>query len=182
MTGETRPLIVTARFDPETFSILDRLRRTHFPPARNVLSAHLTLFHALPGERLTDAIRALTAAAATQSDFAVTFKGFRSLGRGVALDVHAPALIDVRRHIASDFAGALTAQDQNGFRPHVTIQNKVSPEAARRLLAALAAGFTPWTGCATGLLLWRYLDGPWKLEAKMPFADGLQKPQVCEPA
>ena len=33
----------------------------------------------------------------------------------------------------------LTRQDAGGFRPHVTVQNKVSPETARWLLDALRA-------------------------------------------
>ena len=32
----------------------DRLRELHFPPERNYLSAHLTLFHKLPGKRATE--------------------------------------------------------------------------------------------------------------------------------
>ena len=38
----------------------------------------------------------------------------------------------------------LTAQDRQGFRAHVTIQNKVTPEVARSTLAALSAVFTPF--------------------------------------
>jgi len=41
-------LIVAAEFAPADFAWLDRLRRAHFPPERNLLPAHLTLFHALP--------------------------------------------------------------------------------------------------------------------------------------
>ena len=41
-------LIVTAELAREDFAWLDRLRRAHFPPDRNHLSAHLTMFHALP--------------------------------------------------------------------------------------------------------------------------------------
>jgi len=40
------PLIVTAELAPEDFAWLDALRRHHFPPERNQLRAHLTMFHA----------------------------------------------------------------------------------------------------------------------------------------
>ena len=41
-------LIVTAEMGAEEFAWLDSLRRRHFPPERNQLPAHLTMFHALP--------------------------------------------------------------------------------------------------------------------------------------
>ena len=44
----TEPLIVTADFAPADLAFLDAERRAHFPPHRNILPAHLTLFHALP--------------------------------------------------------------------------------------------------------------------------------------
>ena len=44
----------------------------------------------------------------------------------------------------------------------MTVQNKVTPERARTLLAELAAGFAPYDVTATGLGLWRYLGGPWE--------------------
>ena len=43
------PLILTLALDGATFAPLDALRRPHFPPERNLVPAHLTLFHALPG-------------------------------------------------------------------------------------------------------------------------------------
>jgi hypothetical protein len=46
-----QPLILTLRMDERSQERFDRLRETHFPPERNYLRAHLTLFHKLPGER-----------------------------------------------------------------------------------------------------------------------------------
>ena len=45
-----QPLIVTLTLDAPARERFDALRRRHFPPERNHLAAHLTLFHALPGE------------------------------------------------------------------------------------------------------------------------------------
>jgi hypothetical protein len=42
-----RSFILTAELDPASFAWLDWLRREHFPPERNLLPAHLTLFHRL---------------------------------------------------------------------------------------------------------------------------------------
>ena len=55
------------------------------------------------------------------------------------------------------------AQDQQGYRPHITIQNKVTAEQARRLYTKLADSWEPFLAVGEGLLLWRYLGGPWAL-------------------
>jgi hypothetical protein len=52
--GAAQPLILTLQMDERSQERFDRLRELHFPPERNYLSAHLTLFHKLPGERETE--------------------------------------------------------------------------------------------------------------------------------
>ncbi|MBW1279601.1 2'-5' RNA ligase family protein, partial [Escherichia coli] len=73
--------------------------------------------------------------------------------------------------LARSFAAVLTAQDRQGWRPHVTVQNKVTPETARALHADLAFGFTPFRFTAPGLLLWRYLGGPWAQRTSFVFGE-----------
>ncbi len=50
----------------------------------------------------------------------------------------------------------------SGVKPHVTVQNKVSPERARALREQLLATFSPFEVEGVGLSLWRYLGGPWE--------------------
>ena len=168
---DERPLIVSLKLDAAAFARLDGLRRAHFPPALNRLSAHLTLFHHLPGERLADACADLAAVAA-RAPLRLRVSGLRSLGRGVALDVEGSGLMEVRRELARRWAPHLGAQDRQGFRPHVTIQNKVDPAEARALRDRLADGFAPWEATGEALQLWRYLGGPWAAEAELPFRGG----------
>ncbi len=56
----------------------------------------------------------------------------------------------MRDQLADDFHGLLSAQDQGGWRPHVTIQNKVAPKMARVLLADLEKEFRPRALAITG--------------------------------
>ena len=42
------PLLITAELPRDVFAWVDALRRAHYPPERNRLGAHVTLFHALP--------------------------------------------------------------------------------------------------------------------------------------
>ena len=65
------------------------------------------------------------------------------LGGGVAFRVISPDLDQLRSELAADFHGLLGAQDAGGWRPHVTIQNKVPPKEARALLAMIKGEFRP---------------------------------------
>jgi 2'-5' RNA ligase len=166
--AEHLPLIVTADLDPGAMAFLDGLRRAHFPPERNHLAAHVTLFHALPGER-EDAVAADLAAAAARPAFDVAVTGVRLLGRGVAYTLESAELAALRDRLAGAWAPWLTPQDRQRHAPHVTVQNKVEPAVARALHARLQAAFTPERVPATGLGLWRYLGGPWERVAGYPF-------------
>lgn len=163
-----RPLIVTLLLDDDAQQRFDRLRAEHFPPERNHLQAHVTLFHALPGEHL-DAVRAELAQVADREAFDVAVTGLRSLGRGVAFQLESPELAGLRNRLAAAWRPWLTRQDQQRHSPHVTVQNKVDPAVARALHQRLLAGFAPYTVRSRGLGLWRYLGGPWEPLAEWPF-------------
>ena len=91
------------------------------------------------------------------------------LGGGVAFRVVSDELDAIREAIADHFHGLLSAQDSGGWRPHVTIQNKVAPRAARTLMAELATSFQPCPLGVVGLSLHRYLGGPWEKIATYKF-------------
>ena len=96
--------------------------------------------------------------------------GVRFLGGGVAYDVASPELDRVRAGLARESEPWLTRQDRQPFRPHVTVQNKVSPERARGLHTALTAAFSPYVVQAQGLELWHYLGGPWRHDRSSTFS------------
>ncbi len=171
------PLILTLALAARDQARFDRLRQTHFPPERNVIQAHVTLFHHLPGDAL-DPIRADLDACCVIPPFPVAVTGLRSLGRGVAFSLASAELAALRRSLAQHWHADLTAQDRQGFRPHITVQNKVAPEQARLLLSQLTADFSPFEIQAEGLLLWRYRGGPWELETSVPF----RAPPAAPPA
>lgn len=161
MTGSNAaPIIVSALFGADDFAWLDGLRRAHFPPERNQLAAHLTLFHHLPpslAPELKQRLVQITRSAAPAAMAAAVI----NLGRGVAIRIDSPGLSIIRAELAQAFAGLLTPQDAAGWRAHVTVQNKVAPEAARALHATLAADFSPRPIAIIGLAAWWYQGGPW---------------------
>ena len=155
------PLIVTAELGKADFAWADDLRRRHFPPERNQVPAHLTLFHALPPsceEEVRRAIKRVCAAPPPRAEIA----SLMNLGRGVAYRVRSADLDAIRDELASGFHGLLTAQDSGGWAPHITIQNKGEPSAARGLMTSLQKTFAPRPLAIRGLLLFRYLGGPWE--------------------
>ncbi len=168
------PYVLTVLLDAASQERFEALRREHFPPGRNVVSAHVSVFHALPpGDTTPDAVRAVLAGLAPHPSV-MTVTGVRSLGRGVAYTLDAPGVAPVRSALARAFEGGLTPQDRQPWRPHVTVQNKVTPAAARALLERLSAGFTPFEVVAEGLLLWRYRGGPWEPAGEIRFG---QRPE-----
>lgn len=154
-------LIVTAELGRADFAWLDGQRRTYFPPERNQLAAHLTMFHALPPSGEAE-IRAVLARQAAAPPPRALIGGLMNLGRGVAYRVVSEELERVRGEIAGHFHGLLTAQDAQGWRPHVTIMNKAEPAAAKALLKELESSFVPRPLAVRGLGLHRYLGGPWE--------------------
>jgi 2'-5' RNA ligase len=164
------PFIITLELDPQSFEILDALRKEHFPPARNLLSAHITLFHKLPGDQEIDLTKTLRTLSEAISPFSLMFSDLRFLGKGVAVNVESPELLEVRKKLALAWAEWLEAQDKQPYKPHVTVQNKVSSEEARTLFEHLKNEWLPVTGRGEGLLLWRYLGGPWELVEKFSFS------------
>ena len=152
-------LTVTAEIAPRDLAWLDQLRRTYYPAERNRLPAHLTMFHALPPSSEGEVRRALARHGLERPPQA-SIEGLMDLGGGVAFRIVSTDLDRIRRELASDFHGLLSAQDAGGWRPHVTIQNKVDPRVARALVARLEADFRPRPLAVGGLGLHRYLDGP----------------------
>ena len=165
------PLIVTAHLDAASFAILDGLRRRHFPAKLNRIPAHVSLFHKLPGEELAAVAATLESLCGGGESFDLEPTGLRSLGGGVAIEYAAPELSRLRASLAQAWLAWLSAQDRQGFKAHVTIQNKVPPETARKLLAALREDCEPPVCRVEGVELWRYLDGPWERIETFRFAD-----------
>jgi hypothetical protein len=164
------PIIVTTSLAPEDFAWADGLRRKHYPPDRNQLPAHLTLFHHLPPSALDSLKRLLSAEARSTTRPLARITRLISLGQGVALAVESPGLVTIRARIADTMHGQLIPQDQAAWRPHITIQNKVPPSAARALLQSLRAEFRPRPIEIIGLALHYYRGGPWEPIAESKFS------------
>ena len=161
-------VIVTAELAQGDFSWLEGLRRAYYPAERNQVPAHLTMFHALPPSSETE-LRARLARVIRRPPPSATIAGLMDLGGGVAFRIVSPELDDIRDELAADLHGLLGAQDSGGWRPHITIQNKVAQKVARALKESLEQTFRKRSLAIGGLGLHRYLEGPWERLAMYPF-------------
>ena len=156
-------LIVTAMLGRGDATRLTQERTAYFPPERNYLDAHLTMFHAIPPSCEAEAVSLLTRIANDCKPPRARLSELISLGKGVAHKVESDELRRIRDLIADHFHGMLSAQDSGLWRPHITIQNKVKPFEAKALLDEKRVSFEPRPLELAGLELHRYLGGPWEL-------------------
>ncbi|WP_293789051.1 2'-5' RNA ligase family protein [uncultured Pedobacter sp.] len=154
------PLILTLRMDEISQSFFNGKRKAHFPPEKNFLEAHLMVFHHLPfDEETISFLKGFRFPA-----FIAEVTGLMKLGRGVAYRVECAEIIQLHRLLVKHFLPLLNVQDRQGYRPHVTIQNKVSPESARLLYEELNSGFEAFSIGINAIQVFSYLGGPWHHE------------------
>lgn len=156
------PFIVTAELPPDLHSWADALRQRHFPPERNWLKAHVTLFHAFAPSLRDELMLMLPGLAAQFAPPAAQLHGLMNLGRGTALAISSPAMLAIRQQIADRFHGALTAQDSHRPRLHITIQNKVDPAQAKALQSELGLRLKSRSFQFSGFGLHRYCNPHWE--------------------
>ena len=163
------PFIVTAEMPPSIHGWADGLRRAHYPPGRNQLEAHVTLFHALAPSQREALLNFLPRIAAEFAAPKAEITGLMDLGKGTALAVSSPGMTVIREMIADHFHGALTAQDNHPIRLHITVQNKVTTQEARALQAQLRTENIAREFRFSGLGLHLYRGGPWEVMGRWSF-------------
>ena len=91
------PLILSLKLDKVAFDYFNDLRKMHFPPERNFIDAHLTLFHQLPSNEVV--LETLTHIASTHSIVELKVNDVVFMGNGVAFKIDSPALIALHRQL-----------------------------------------------------------------------------------
>lgn len=163
------PFIVTAELPPDIFAWADALRRAHYPVHRNKLEAHVTLFHSFAPSLREELRGVLARMAGEYAPPLALLDGIMKLGGGTALAIESPAMLMIRGRIAEHFHGALTAQDSHPPRLHITIQNKVSRQEARRLQNDLEPSLQLRKFGFRGLGLHLYRETHWEALGRWSF-------------
>ena len=158
--SDQAPRILTLQLQEPAFTYFNNLRKQYFPPQLNYLDAHITLFHHLPATTaITDLLKQV---AAQEVVIPVEVIGIMKLGRGVAFQLHSPELLHLHQILKNAWQEWLIPQDRQKLRPHVTVQNKVSPAEAQIVYDKLSSSFQAFNIQGVGLSLWEYLGGPWQ--------------------
>ncbi|OCC24881.1 hypothetical protein MB02_05330 [Croceicoccus estronivorus] len=163
------PLLVTAELPPDVFAWAESLRRMYYPPERNKISAHVTLFHGLPPSAEREIRATLASAAAHNLPPKAAIDGIMPLGHGTALKISSPALIAIHEQLAESFHGLLTQQDSHPLMPHITVQNKVTRGEAKALQNRLRNTLEPRNFVFYGLALHIYREGWWDFVQRWAF-------------
>ncbi len=163
------PLLVTAELPGDIFAWADGLRHAHFPPERNKLKAHVTLFHALPPSVHDELARLLADLAGSSAPPEARVSGLMKLGKGTALAIESPGMVALHSVIQDRMQGLTTPQDRQPLRLHITIQNKVTLEEARVLQSQLGPVLEHRKFRFRGFELFAYEDGLWRPIRSYPF-------------
>ena len=163
LSSDPASLILTLEMDGESFSALDALRRRYYAPERNLVPAHVTLFHRLPADRSREIKALLTKTVSSHKPIDIAAGEPKVMERGVAIYLRSPQLNALRDKLAREWSPWLHEQDQASFRPHITIHTTDSEVEARSTMQGIRAIRRPRIR-GVGLHLWRYLGGPWEHE------------------
>jgi hypothetical protein len=160
------PLILTLALEEKAFLFFNSLRKIYFPPERNFIDAHLTLFHHLPNDPLV--IDAVKSYSEDHAAFELNVTEPVLIGNGVAYKIACDPLVQFHKQLQQKWTHFLIPQDKQRLWPHVTVQNKVPSEDAKQLLLFLQQNFSGFATQGTALQLWEYHRGPWKLLQSFP--------------
>ena len=157
-----QPFVLTLEMDGESFARFEELRRRYYPPERNLVPAHVTLFHQLPGDRAREVKALIGSVCRSHPVMALEVAEVKALERGVAVFLRSARLMALRDYLAGEWWTWLGDPDRAGFRPHVTVQNNVDAATARATQRGVNASRLPRNVRGIGLHLWRYRGGPWE--------------------
>jgi hypothetical protein len=156
------PLLVTAELPPDVFAWADALRCAHYPPERNRLGAHVTLFHGLPPSAEGE-VRRLLGEVTRRPPPEARIAGLMDLGGGTAFAVESPEMVILHVEMAEALHGLTQQKDTRPLRLHITVQNKVARKAARALQAELAGDLPVRSFRFRGLGLSQWRDELWQM-------------------
>ncbi|KAL9606348.1 MAG: hypothetical protein Q9179_000474 [Wetmoreana sp. 5 TL-2023] len=168
---EAETYILALNTDAAHHQAVTALRKKHFPPTLNKLSAHIALFRALPGSEFPRIQTAIEAVVRQYHPFPISTGKPFLLSRGVAIEACVEPAKNIYHTLKEQWHSFLSNQDRS-FRAHYTIQNKVEDrEIARKTLDEVQNSFGGSQGTVTGLSLYLYDKGYWKLKKIYPFPE-----------
>ncbi|KAL9580932.1 MAG: hypothetical protein Q9212_004193 [Teloschistes hypoglaucus] len=166
---ESETYILALATDAAHHQAMTALRNRYFPPKLNKLSAHVALFRALPGSELSKIEESVQKLVRYYHPFPIIADDPFKLSHGIGVEVRAPPARTIYSKLKEQWNNFLSTQDL-GFKPHYTIQNKVDDEEmVRKSFEQVQREFGGSTGTVTGLSLYLYDRGFWRLKKMYSF-------------
>ncbi|KAH7236718.1 2'-5' RNA ligase superfamily-domain-containing protein [Fusarium redolens] len=165
---EEQHYILTLLTDKRHHDEMTALRRQWFPSRLLKVDAHITLFHALPGSKLSEVKADITNVAARTARFpiAVGNQDVYEMGKGVGIQLYAgqKRALSIRSELRGKWEPFLSDQDRREkWRGHYTVMNKQDDkEEVQKCLEYLKDGHIDSKGTVEGLSLWLYDRGWWQ--------------------
>lgn len=174
-------MIISLAVDQKLSDHITTLRDRYFPKAINHLSGHVTLFHALPSEKMSTLEEVISSCCSSVRTFDIKLKDPVLRGgqknKAVFIPFFARDLMNVHRELLTGFRKQgieLTEQDDNErFWPHATVINKVAPAEAEEVHEQLIQSGEATklnSGQGVGLDMWYYKGGPWEHYKRFDFS------------
>lgn len=93
------PIILTLQLDEVNITFFNEQRQLYFPPERNFLKAHLTLFHHLPPAIYPQIMQELELLSKQQQPMALAVTEVKFIGKGVAYKMESRVLQQLHLHL-----------------------------------------------------------------------------------
>ncbi|EWZ81509.1 hypothetical protein FOCG_15786 [Fusarium oxysporum f. sp. radicis-lycopersici 26381] len=169
--------ILTLLTDRRHHDEMTALRRQWFPPRLLKVDAHITLFHALPGSKLSKVKADIADVAARTARFPIGVgdQDVYEMGKGVGIRLYAgqKRALSIRSELRDKWEPFLSDQDRREkWRGHYTIMNKQDDkEEVQKCLNYLKEGHAESKGTVEGLNLWLYDRGWWREDEVFKFSE-----------
>jgi hypothetical protein len=168
------PLMLTVAIEQNALRFFDALKKIYYPQEPGAMGAHIRLIGQLP---LSDFVENDIAAAASRfSSFTISVKSPVASGNRVFYPLEAPQLRQLFDLLLERWNQWLLPQDKKFLIPEIVIQGHASEEEATELLQFLQQQFSSFNVTATGLQLWAFEEGRWRLQREFAFAPNNPEP------
>lgn len=159
-------LIITLKIESDAQSFFEEKRKQYFPNYCNYVAAHLTYFHAAPDSSLfVDSLKAQ----APQSAILMEANTIEPFNNGMAYAVKNERLQALHSDLQQQFLKQLSGKDKKIWKPHITVQNKVTEFKAQKSYLELAKNFTPFKFKVEGFNAYVYAKQKWEFIFFIPF-------------
>lgn len=147
--------VLTLHTDRAHHTSMTKLRNTYFPPKLNKLDAHITLFHALPGQKLdTEVLPAIKDIVSGTKSYRIRATGPFRLKLGVGISIADDIEYAnkgkngrnmtriIHAELRKKWGTWLSDQDSRPVKAHYTVMNKVNnDQVVEKALKELEASF-----------------------------------------